>query len=602
MTESKISQLSYPRITGDNFNYRESLIRKCKEDPIFAQDVRDYCAKDIVFWIENFCWAKDPRKKPEDVTQFILYDAYQIEFIKSLIAHIEGKKDLLIEKSRDMGASWMVLFVLQHRWLFRDGSDYKVGSWKEPYVDRAGDMDTLFEKLRFNLQRQPKFLMPNKFVWGTHSTYMKLVNPDNGNTIVGEAMTSNFGSGGRREAVLFDEFSKVDRGVDSAAWNATADVTPCRIVVATPVGSENKYATLAQGTSAEKIDKITLHWSLHPDKAEGVYYFSNGEKIPIDCSVNRKTAFELWQRGIEVRSPWYDVECERRTKQNIAQELDINYLSSGNPFFDLKTLSLQRIWASLNPKARQDPIPYGRFIAVNLVDVDNKVTAVEDQNGCFRLFERPDDYSQYVIGADSSEGLVKGDESYGVIRDKATRNVVCSFNGLWKPEVFAQKIRLAEKFYSQKEPSRVLVAAENNNMGYATVSELESLGSNLYWCMKEAFSEGTKSLERHKPGFSTTSVTRPLILTQGEEEIRKNVCEVRDEIIIQQMKTFAHNAKSGKAEASGDFHDDGVMAWLIAGYVISTNPFKAMKESNSHRESMQKELVRSRKNAGYSYA
>ena len=587
--------INYPRTLEGNITFRAGLLDQCVRDRSLAEDVWKYCANDLIFWVENFCWTKDPRRNP-DVLPFICFEAYQEKSLREIESAINGQYDELFDKSRDMGLSWMVLYVFQHKWLFENGSDFKIGSRKEEYVDRPGDIDTLFEKLRFNLQRMPRWMIPPGFVWDKHSTYMKLVNPANGNSITGESANINFGSGGRRKAMFLDEFSKWDRGIDVGAWTSTADVTKCRIPVSTPFGSAGKFAQLAQGTQ-EKIKKTSLHWTLHPTKAEGAYYLDRGEKIPIELKINPLRAFDLWRQGVEVRSPWYDVECERRSKQDIAQELDIDYLSSGRPFFELKTLSLQRVWKEMVPKRQGESIPYGNYILVNLIDVDNKVSAVENTNGWLRLYERPDTYKEYILAGDSSEGLAKGDESYGVMRDKITRNTVASFNGLWKPEVFAQKMFLVEKYFGN-----VLSAPENNNMGYATVSELESLGSNLYWCMKEVFREGRHETERHKPGFSTTSVTRPLILTQGEEDIRKNVCEVRDEVIIQQMKTFVHNAKSGKAEADGDFHDDGVMAWLIAGYVISTNPFKAKKESNSHRESLQRELVKQRKNAGYSYA
>ena len=590
-------RIDYPKSLHANTDFRISLINECEKNPLFARDVYSYCKKNLIFWVEMFCWTKDPRRNP-DILPFICYEAYQEETLLAIERSINDQYDELWDKSRDMGLSWMVLYVFQHKWLFENGSDFKMGSRKEEYVDRPGDIDTLFEKLRFNLQRQPWFLLPKKFSWDKHSTYMKLVNPDNGNSIVGESANINFGSGGRRKAIFMDEFSKWDRGIDAGAWTSTADVTRCRIPVSTPFGSAGKFATLAQGTQ-EKIKKNSLHWTLHPTKANGAYYLSGGEKIFI---TDNKKAYQLWRSGVEIRSPWYDAECERRSKQDIAQELDIDYLSSGRPFFDLKALATQTVWQEYKPSRLQEAIPYGKYILVNLVDVDNKVTAVENPNGWLRLYERPDQYREYILAGDSSEGLAKGDESFGIVREKITRNTVAGFNGLWKPEAFAQKMRLVEKYFAQGQASRVLSAPENNNMGYATVSELESLGSNLYWSLKEVIKEGRKEYERHKPGFTTTSVTRPLILTQGEEDIRKGAGEVRDPFIIQQMKTFVNNAKTGKPEADGDFHDDGVISWLIAGYVISQNPFKPKKESNYGREEKQKAMIRDRKNAGFAYA
>src|SRR3990167_7357231 len=243
-----------------------------------------------------------------------------------------------------MGASWCVLYVLEHEFQFGKGSDFRVGSRKEEFVDRLGVMDTLLEKVRFNLARQPYWLLPPGFreKFEERTAYMRLTNPVQQNNIIGESTNIHFGSGGRSRAVVLDEFSKVDSGVDDAAWTATADVTPCRLVLSTPYGAANKFARLAMGTE-EKIKKCTLHWTLHPEKSKGAYYMAGGQKIPIDTSKDFKAAFKVWEaHGREpgvVRSPWYDEEAHRRTAQDLAQEVDISYHQSGSPFFNLKAMS-----------------------------------------------------------------------------------------------------------------------------------------------------------------------------------------------------------------------------------------------------------------------
>ena len=594
-------QISYPRTLEGNLDFRVELLKRCSKDRTLAEEVWKYSALNLIFWVETFCWTKDPRRNP-DVLPFICFDAYQEETLREIENAINNQHDELFDKSRDMGLSWMVLYVFQHKWLFESGSDFKIGSRKEEYVDRPGDIDTLFEKLRFNLQRLPQWMIPPGFDWNKHATYMKLVNPAFGNSITGESANINFGSGGRRKAMFLDEFSKWDRGIDAGAWTSTADVTKCRIPVSTPFGSAGKFATLAEGTQ-EKIKKMSLHWTLHPTKAQGAYYNDGGEKIPIDVQADSKRAFQLWKRGIEVRSPWYDAEAERRSAQDIAQELDIDYLSSGRPYFNLKSLALQRIWQLMTPKNPLADIPYGNFINIDLVDVDNRIEERMGREVWLRVYERPNDSLQYVIGGDSSEGLAKGDESFGVVREKITRNVVAAFNGLWKPEQFAQKLWMVEKYYRCKTPSNVLNAPENNNMGYATTEELQRLGSNLYWGTKAVVKDGRIVEERNKPGFATTSASRPLICTQAEEETRKNACEIRDENILKQMKTFITNAKSGKPEADGEFHDDGVIAWMIAGYVIQKAPYRVKEGVGTQaRHAKQLDLVKKRKNAGFAYA
>src|SRR3990167_4692087 len=323
------SQIKYPKDPELNVRFRAELIQRADKNPAVAKEIIKPCREDILFWINVFCWTKDPRVQNSPTLPFITYE-FQDEYILELQKAVRQGYDLLTEKSRDMGASWCVLYVLQHEFQFNRGSDFRVGSRKEEFVDKLGVMDTLLEKVRFNLSRQPAYLLPPKFLeqFDERTAYMRLTNPSQQNNIVGESMNIHFGSGGRSRAVLMDEYSKVDSGVDDAAWTATADVTPCRLPIATPFGAANKFARLAMGTE-EKIKKVTLHWTLHPDKSKGAYYLNNGQKIPIDTSKDFKAAFKVWEaNGREsgsVRSPWWDEEEKRRTAADLAQEVDISY-------------------------------------------------------------------------------------------------------------------------------------------------------------------------------------------------------------------------------------------------------------------------------------
>jgi hypothetical protein len=167
----------------------------------------------------------------------VIYDSFQREAILDLAKAIEIGEDRLVEKTRDMGASWIVLYVFIWFWLFHDNCDFRIGSRKEDFVDKIGDMDTLMEKVRFTLRFLPSWMKPEGYVESEHATYMRIVNPKNKNTIIGESANPHFGSGGRRKAILLDEYAKWETSVADAAWTSTHDVTRCRIVVSTPVGS-----------------------------------------------------------------------------------------------------------------------------------------------------------------------------------------------------------------------------------------------------------------------------------------------------------------------------------------------------------------------------
>lgn len=65
------------------------------------------------FFLNGFGWTYDPRRHPFAKLPFILY-SFQVKAMADLLDVI-AKEDLLIEKSRDMGASWLCLGALFHQ-------------------------------------------------------------------------------------------------------------------------------------------------------------------------------------------------------------------------------------------------------------------------------------------------------------------------------------------------------------------------------------------------------------------------------------------------------------------------------------------------------
>jgi len=270
------------------------LLQQAAQNPNLQALLRERCRRDIVFWFNQFCWTFDPRK-PQPVQPFTLYP-YQVQTVFQLQQHIRHGHDLLIEKSRDMGVSWMILLVFQHGWLFEAGSHFLVGSRKADMVDQKGDLSTLLEKLRFNLYRLPHWMQPAPWTPRTHDTVMKLINPANGNTILGESTNPQFSRGGRFKAIFLDEFPFWPN--DHQAFAASGQSSPCRLVVGTPYGKHNKFAQLR---FESPIPRLRLHWRLHPEKDDG----------------------------------WYQQETQRMSADEIARELDINYhLSVSNRVFN----------------------------------------------------------------------------------------------------------------------------------------------------------------------------------------------------------------------------------------------------------------------------
>lgn len=269
---------------------------------------RVLCKEDIFFFFKHFAWTIDPREKPDrQIMPFVLYD-FQIELVQWILEHIEEtqgtieRRNLILEKSRDMGASWVVSMVALWLCYFKN-CNILMGSRKEEEIDKKGDLDTPFEKIRFNVRRLPPFLRGSTFDPEKHLGYLLLQNPDGGQ-IVGESANPEFGRGGRSLLTIFDEFSVWQN--DESAWKAAAQTTNVRLAVATPKGPYGKFAQLASNKPGEEVIRKRLHWSLHPVKAAGLMHDHNGQ----------------------LTSPWYEEQKRTMSPEDVASELDISYATS----------------------------------------------------------------------------------------------------------------------------------------------------------------------------------------------------------------------------------------------------------------------------------
>lgn len=515
---------------GIIFDVVSAMVQVEQEGKVYTPDemignILAVCSQSPLDWFNIFAWTFDPRLTPEKQhTPFITYE-FQDEFILDLVDAIENGHDVLNEKSRDMGATWMVLGVFVWGWLFK-GWQLKVGSRTENLVDKIGDMDSLFERMRYMIRMLPQWMLPRDFEEHKHLSFMKIINPAFGNQILGESTNESFSRGGRYKAMLLDEFSMVDNRVADMIWKAAGDSSPCRVLISTPKGIANKFAQIRfEG----KILVKTLHWTLHPKKAEGAYLVEDGTKLPF----NR--VHSLWRDNPKsVSSPWYEKEKARRSEIDIAQELDLDYLSSaGRCVFDRE---------QLNDLIRN---------ASNPIRTTNNL----------RVFREYDPEAMYVIGADTSEGLANGDSSVAVILNAKKFSVDAVYIGKPDTEEYAHILKqLGEEW------NEALIVVEDNNHGMAVLNELKKDYYNLYY--RKQFDEVAQKTTK-KLGWRTTTRTKPIMI-QGLKEAMKDHLFIDCLDILNEMTTFIYD-ENNKMGGQVGTHDDCVMALACAvqGYLES---------------------------------
>jgi hypothetical protein len=128
-----------------------------------------------LYWFKHYAWTdRNTSLFNSDVAWVIPFTPFpfQEEAIREIWSSImtwtkpvwerTELTNILIEKSRQMWLSWLIIAIFVYGFVFHDHK-YHVISQKEELVDKIGDMKSLFEKARFILKNMPKWMLPPWF-------------------------------------------------------------------------------------------------------------------------------------------------------------------------------------------------------------------------------------------------------------------------------------------------------------------------------------------------------------------------------------------------------------------------------------------------------
>lgn len=258
--------------------WRQQQILDMRKNPALLQGALEYYRTHPVDFINHWFDTYDPRnagKATPAKMPFIMFER-QAEMVRFVLAMLRGEENGLVEKARDMGASWVCCAVSVWLWLFWDGAAVGWGSRKEQLVDKIGDPDSLFEKMRILIRGLPREFWPEGFNETDHMAYMRIVNPKTGATITGEA-GDNIGRGGRKLIYFKDEAAHFERPEKIEA--ALADNTRVQIDISSVNGLGNVFhrrreaGTEWEGGPAHKgaTNVFVMDWRDHPAKTEEWY-------------------------------------------------------------------------------------------------------------------------------------------------------------------------------------------------------------------------------------------------------------------------------------------------------------------------------------------
>lgn len=394
--------LIVPKLEEENIEWRATLLTKAENDPILQRDLLSACKESLIFFANTFVWTFhqfDINTKTGERIEarrshnpFISWEL-QDQLFELLELYLTKGLDVLLDKARDMGASWCCVIFLHWLWLFRPNSQLLEMSRTQDYVDQTGNMKALFQKHDYINGWLPEWMLPPNVLFGQkYRTKMHMLNVLNNSCIDGESTTEHAGSGDRRLVCLLDEFAKVEHG--KLMRSATRDVALMRIVNST-VG-DGPGTEYSGWKNSGQIKVFVMPFYEHPEKGKGRYIAKKEDG------------------GYEIRSPWLDAEEKVRSPQEMAREILRQDVEAGALFFTISNVEKHirlfareprlRYHVHFKPDTSNDRVKElirGRMI--------NSITIERGVKGPLRVWtslimDRPDQSMSYVFGVDLGKG------------------------------------------------------------------------------------------------------------------------------------------------------------------------------------------------------
>lgn len=420
--------VNYKSSLEDRFKRRIYII-KSLDTPRKQAIALEHCRHNLIDFVNDFLFTYDPRISPS-IIPFYLFPR-QTEYLLWRQKIRANRQNGVVEKARDLGLSWLNLVSQLHCWMFEEGYKGTIGSRKEILVDRIGDMDSLFEKLRFLLRNLPKWMLPTDFDWYKHDNFCKLINPNNGSTITGEA-GRQVGRGGRSSVVDVDEaaFLESPSSVDAALSN-NSDV----IIYTSSVNGMNFFYKKRMSYPLEQI--FRFHWTEDPRKSQEWYEDMKRKYDPVIIASELDLDYGASIEGIFIPAAWVQsaIALSLPTSGTPTAGLDIATTGKNMSVFSVRhgpVVNNPISWRNLNTtesayKARdlmiERNIPHLNFDTDGLGEgVDATLSLIEDLEFTFTAVHgnaRPSEMLWDGETRTSAEKFAnKRAELWGIMRDR----------------------------------------------------------------------------------------------------------------------------------------------------------------------------------------
>jgi Terminase large subunit, T4likevirus-type, N-terminal len=379
--------------------------------------------------------------------------------------------------------------------------------------------------------------------------------------------------------LIFDEAAYIEADSDFwAACMASLSTGGKVIVVSTPNGYDPIYYEIydqsLRGMNDFKISE--MFWYRDPRYTKDLYmvktkdvvhFLLNREEYNLDETVIDLSMENSYERdhtrvtdyiaqGYKPCSSWFEgmVKKLKFDRRKVAQELECNFLGSGDNVFDSDLMQ-------------------------NIAKNQTREPSAKMMGGGLWIFKEPVNGHKYVMGVDVSRGDSE-DFSCIEIIDFDTREQVLEYVGKIPPDVTAE---IAYKWGTMY--NAYCVVDLTGGMGVSTARKLQELGyqSGLYVDNVDTSNKWKwdPKVNEKIPGINFNN-KRVQIISSFEEEVRHGF-NVYSSRLYNEMNTFVYI--NGRPDHQKNHHDDCIMAISMALYVAEKS-FQSLEKVTNHTKAM----------------
>lgn len=339
------------------------------------------------------------------------------------------------------------------------------------------------------------------------------------------------------------------------------------IIIESTANGFNEFYNLWQDAVNGRSDYVPLFFPWYMDKDYTMPY-RGFELTQYEKEIKEK--FNLTNDQLQWRRYCIANDCgndEMKFRQEYPITPEEAFITSGTSVFNTE-LVLEHM------KNLIEPIKIGYFkYDYDGMNITN-IRWVDDRLGYIKIYKEPN--GPAVIGGDTAgEG---SDFFVGQVLDRD--GFLCAtMHHQFDTDLYTKQMFCLGQYYGN-----ATIAIESNFDTYPNL-ELQRLRySNLF--VRKKYDQIMSDVQ-DKFGFRTTSITRPLIISQLVEVVREDIEKIQDRETLQEMLSFVRI--NGKPQASEGTHDDLVMALAIAYEALSQLPKSNKPVIDARRETYDSE-------------